>query len=36
MESGEVDDEAYLIYFTVAEVEGEGRDNGVVMVELMF
>ncbi len=36
MESGEVDDEAYLIYFTVAEVEGEGRDNGVVIVDLVF
>ena len=36
MESEEVDDEAYAIYFTVAEVEGENRENGVVMVELMF
>jgi hypothetical protein len=31
-----VDDEAYTIYFMVAEVEGENRENGVVMVDLIF
>ncbi|MDX2070973.1 MAG: hypothetical protein SFV55_21265 [Haliscomenobacter sp.] len=36
MESEEVDDEAYAIYFTVAEVQGEDRENGVVMVDLIF
>lgn len=36
MESDEIDDEAYAIYFTVAEVEGEDRENGVVKVDLMF
>lgn len=35
-ESDEVDDEAYLIYFTVAEVEGEDRENGIVKVDLVF
>ena len=36
MESEEVDDTAYFIYFTVAEVEGEDRANGVVKVDLDF
>lgn len=36
MEGNEVDEQAYLVYFTVAEVEGEDRENGVVKVDLMF
>lgn len=36
MESEEVDDEAYAIYFTVAEVQGEDRESGVVMIDLIF
>lgn len=36
MESEEVDDEAYTIYFTVAEVEGSNREDGVVKVDLVF
>jgi hypothetical protein len=35
MDTDQVDDEAYLIYFTVAEMESEGRENGIVKVELI-
>lgn len=36
MESDEVDDQAYFVYFTIAEVEGSNREDGVVKVDLIF
>lgn len=36
MESEEVDDQAYAVYFTVAEVEGNNREDAVVKVDLVF
>ncbi|MDX1913857.1 MAG: hypothetical protein SFV22_20335 [Saprospiraceae bacterium] len=36
METGELDDQAYLIYFSVAAVDGSDRENGVVKMNLVF
>lgn len=36
MEGDEVDDQAYFVYFTIAEVEGSNREDGVVKVDLIF